>query len=82
MYFRAGLWKSGLIGTPDLSLPPVIFSLPDKPTISASVSEPTWSPSNGFASVSFNSLVIDLPVVSDTVSLKFAKDLKKMWTTN
>ena len=82
MYFLAGLWKSGLIGTPDLSLPPVIFNFPDKPTIEASVSEPTCNPSSEFASVSFNSFVIDFPLASDTVNLKFAKDLKKMWTTN
>ena len=70
--------RSCLIGTPDLSLPPVILSFPDKPTIAASVSLPICNPSNEVASVSFNSFVMDFPLISDTVNLKFAKDLKKM----
>ena len=78
MYFLAELWKSCLIGTPDLSLPPVILNFPDKPTIVASVSFPTCNPSNEFASGSFSSFVIDFHLTSETVNLKFAKDLKKI----
>ncbi len=66
------------MGTPDLSLPPVIFNFPERPTMAASVSEPTCNPSNGFASVSFTSLVIDFPLTSEIVNLKFTKDLKKL----
>jgi len=57
---------------PDLSLPPVILIFPSNPTREASVSWPISSPSNGFASLSFNSLVIDFPFVSDIVILKLA----------
>ena len=60
----------------------MIFNFPGRPTIAASVSLPIYNPSNEFASVSFNSLIIDFPLMSDTVSLKFAKDLKKIETTN
>ena len=59
------------MGTPDLSLPPVIFNFPFSPTITASVSFPICKPSNGLTSVSFSSLVTDFPLMSDTVSLKF-----------
>ena len=68
-YFLAGPCTSGLIGTPDLSLPPVIVIFPERPTIDASVSAGISKPSNGFASASFTSLEIDFPFLSDTVSL-------------
>ena len=68
---------SARIGTPDLSLPPVIFNFPESPTIAASVSLPNCRLISGFASASFNSFVMDFPLLSDMVSLKLAKCLKK-----
>ena len=68
---------SALIGKPDLSLPPEILSFPSNPTRDASVSWPITNPSKGFASLSFNSLVIDFPFASDIVILKLAKQSKK-----
>ena len=67
--FLAKPCTSDLIGTPDLSLPPVIVIFPESPTIDASVSAGISKPSKGFASVSFTSLEIDLPFLSDIVNL-------------
>ena len=77
MCFLAIPCKSGRIGIPDLSLPPVTFIFPSNPTIEASASLPICRPSNGLTSLSFNSFVTDFPLISDTVNLKLAKYSKK-----
>ena len=57
------------MGTPDLSLPPVMVIFPERPTMDPSVSAGISKPSNGFASASFTSFEMDFPFLSDTVSL-------------
>ena len=77
IYFLGIPWRSDLIVIPDLSLPPVILTFPFNPKTVASISSPICNPIKELASLSFSSLVIDFPFLSDSVNLKLTKYSKK-----
>lgn len=74
-------WTSGRIGNPDVSLPPVIFSLyPGSPRTSPSTTSPTALPTRAFVLASSSSYWMDFPVSGSEITSLYGNNASPTWS--